>query len=638
MPAPLKVDPISFEEFSRVPMAEAMAKGAGLAALGRIKTDYDVDEADLGKVTEMISGLDQVKDGIVDKIATSNIDSQTVGDVLNLKRQRDELYKTKINAAEQNKKIINNWRENVDRETMSSKRPADYGELIKQRGYEAWKDSGSTFGTEGKDSKTFIPDFGVSYINMDKDVMEMMAAAARQGDTKTTAWGEGTPYKESIAGLGDFATTTGAGSSTKSTNLANITAAESLLRKEYTDERTERGKFAAYAGKDKVLADLDERLDYYKKMFLNTQKETRGGGKHRQFIEGSNTPANTTNTDSYEYNLPRTLTYQGNKKLQDAETGVIRRALNAYDAATDANYKPSSIPTILSFTQPLTVFFSKFFKPKSTDEYKAKLTAIKELNNTAVALKGKTITQEQYEAAMSGADPKAIDAVFDAIVKYQDEAVHNNAASSFDTKDYNWADFGVDTKNDQNGSDIAAGAYNYTDVSTGEFVGSDEDINLNVKAINNKLKVIGNITLGSRDLLNPNGTVKTDLTSGRVVIDTETGKKYYVPLSPGLQKTPNFKRLAGINNTLLHLAPGERTPMVRYNPGTNNFEEVIVKHDDANIGKYVFVLGDSPDEEISIDNYGSELRTKDFYETTDAPQQRAIQKAQVDAYMKSIKK
>jgi hypothetical protein len=205
----------------------------------------------------MITGIDQVKDGIVNKIVTSNIDSQTVGDVLNLKRQRDELYKTKINAAEMNKKIINNWRENVDR--MAAQTSPEWANIVKKRGYEDWQRSGGTFGVENKDAKTFIPDFGVKYYDEDKDIKEQIDFASQMTQTSRDDWagGSGTTWQ----GDKEFFTRTSGGWKESWSNKQKMDFSKEMLKREYSDPSTERGKYAQYGERD--LAAINKKIDDY---------------------------------------------------------------------------------------------------------------------------------------------------------------------------------------------------------------------------------------------------------------------------------------------------------------------------------------------------------------------------------------
>ena len=638
MPAPLVVNPISFEEFSRVPMAQAVEKGAGLAALGRINTDYDVDEADLGKVTEMITGIDQVKDGIVNKIANSNIDLQTVGEVLALKKQRDELYKTKINAAEMNKKIINNWRENVDRMTMSGQHPADYGELIKQRGYTDWQRSGGTFGVEGKDAKTYIPDFGVKYIDVDKDIRSLMEQAARQGDVKTSQWGSGESKIEEMQGY-NMLTTSGGGSKTISSNLKNITAAEALLEKEYNDPRTDRGKFAEYAGKDKVLTELHSRLEEYKKMFLDTKLDVRSESKTKQLMgkkdevyTGGTEWATkdrilvpTDNIDAIKYGSKSSIVDRTFKTATDINKDYVKKEQTGETPSSflrGLGMVVPSLATIIDITNQLKS--GKSFKDVSfagpnyraakeiigssmqvfknqKNAYKDKLSAITDLPFAMEDIVSKDKSFGKIVAKALQGDKNAIDATYDVLADYM---TYDSGSIEIDPKivttQYTRTQYGLSLKGVntvESAQDLFSNSFNALALNTGTTLDKKTQATINHKGKIGKMEVKGNIPLFSPYLIDKEtGKLNLDYTGGFVVSDlTEKSEdnqgEFLTPLPEKWKQTPEYERALELNSLVVPLQKGATTSVLMTDDGVNYYP-IEIRHDERQGQEFHYLYND----------------------------------------------
>ena len=639
MPAPLVVNPISFEEFSRVPMAQAVEKGAGLAALSRISTDYDVDEADLGQITKMVSGLDQVKDGIVDKIANSNIDSQTVGEVLALKKQRDELYKTKINAAEMNKKIINNWRENVDRMTMSGQHPADYGELIKQRGYTDWQRSGGTFGVEGKDAKTYIPDFGVKYIDVDKDIRSMLEQASKQGTESTTQWGGGKTDITSEQGY-DFLTTSGGGSKSAYSNLKNLNAAEALLKREYNDPNTDRGKFAMYAGKDAVLSDLNNRLDEYKRMFIEDKQSIKSDTRTKQLMGASNKnlPSQgtewatkdrilvpTDNIDAIKYGSKSSIVDRTFKTATDINKDYVKKEQTGETPSSFLRGLGMVVPSLASIIDITNQLKSgKSFKDVSfagpnyraakeiigssmqvfknqKNAYKDKLSAITDLPFAMEDIVSKDKSFGKIVAKALQGDKNAIDATYDVLADYM---TYDSGSIEIDPKivttQYTRTQYGLSLKGVntvESAQDLFSNSFNALALNTGTTLDKKTQATINHKGKIGKMEVKGNIPLFSPYLIDKEtGKLNLDYTGGFVVSDlTEKSEdnqgEFLTPLPEKWKQTPEYERALELNSLVVPLQKGATTSVLMTDDGVNYYP-IEIRHDERQGQEFHYLYND----------------------------------------------
>ena len=64
-----------------------MVHVSSVAALGRIKTDYNVDDKDLNKISALVQGIDENKDKVVEGITNNGVTTQTISDVINRREQ-----------------------------------------------------------------------------------------------------------------------------------------------------------------------------------------------------------------------------------------------------------------------------------------------------------------------------------------------------------------------------------------------------------------------------------------------------------------------------------------------------------------------------------------------------------------------
>jgi len=267
---PTIVNPISFEEFARVPLAEANAKAAGLYSTQMIDTEYDVDEKDLLTADNLIKTVTKEKDSLVNNILDEGVTNQTINKFLKVKKTRDKVYKDFLTVAQENKKKIALWRSTLDAMSINGKRTPQFTNLVKETEYNKWD---GTINEDGS-TKEFNPYYGPEEINTDQDIINTLQ------NIKTTYKGKQVLKNLSFKGYdkyGKVVMTDEQGEYVYD-NTGEITAAIDMLFKDYKDPETVRGAFADYTKLDEK--DLFEKLNYYKDIFTEKDVKPYGGGTH----------------------------------------------------------------------------------------------------------------------------------------------------------------------------------------------------------------------------------------------------------------------------------------------------------------------------------------------------------------------
>jgi len=277
---PTVVNPISFEEFARVPMAEAQAQAAGLQATSGISTEFNVDQKDLMDVSAATDAIDQEKNSLIDNILSNGVNNETIGDFIRVKKIRDTKYKTFIDKAQANKQRIDTWRATVDAMVVNRSITPQFGETIKTKEYGKWD---KTLGQEGT-TADFVPSYGVQYIDVDQDIQSIMRQNVMNLTDEIKEHGLKTSW---LAGRLVITDATGRD---VSSNYKSLTQAVKILENDYTNPETNRGAFAEYS--DMAPQDLSDKINNYME-FYKQEKIDKWGGR-RQFMNPLQRKATTT--------------------------------------------------------------------------------------------------------------------------------------------------------------------------------------------------------------------------------------------------------------------------------------------------------------------------------------------------------
>ena len=613
MPSPLVINPLSFEELSRVPLAEAQAKAEGVAAINRVNTDFNVDTKDLNYVNNLTKNITDSKDRIVSSISSNGIDSQTVSDVINLKKQRDNVYKTQIAKSEENKKIIDVWRQSVDEMVLKGNIPSKYGEKIKQKEYSKWQ---GTFNDKGTPN-TFINTYGERYYDEDEDIKNVF----KQAEDMTQLPGkEGYKYSSgsvpklvNIPGIGNMIRTISPSEWQKMSNAQKIHSAKQLLWEQYTNPNTERGKYAKYAdyGQEEFQA-LADKLNYYEQMYTKEKEDRQGGEAH--YSEGSN-PSQTT----YVAQALRPSQYQESPNLDKASPGFFGKLAKSFvltsdssiDYLTGNNKNNPNHPSFWGHLNPfrsVTEFINNMKDDNKVLDTKSKV--INQFDNTVQQLvKDKVITSKEAWLAqqnVKGVSEPYIKKVYAAVDKYQDEMTHVIEAPNIVSEDYMYTKFGLKQK-DVDPVDAAKDLFkestNYYNQKDRSILGgtSSEHEDLMKNLANKGAEVQGVIPMLSPDLLDEHSNYIDGLSSAKTVTITNKdsknfGKKYYVKLPQSTRdKDPNYHRIEELNKRILSLPTSEKTSLGDISILINgNPVPIQVKHNDAKPGSYTFKMKGDP--------------------------------------------
>jgi hypothetical protein len=588
-PAPLRLNPLSFEELSRVPLAKAQAKGEGIAAIGRINTQYNVDDKDLNYITDLVSKVDQSKSAIVDDIASNGVNSQTVSSVLQLKKQRDNLYQTKINQAEENKKRLDLWKQQLDEMTMRGVHSSKWADLVKNKEYQNWQ---GTFGDNSDIPTTFVPTFGPKYIDIDRYIKETFNQAKEMSviPEKTKSWGGGKPTIETDKNTGaTFMVTPGGGRVKEMTNESKIESAKQLILQQMSDPTTELGQFVQYGGS--TFEDVEGALEKYKQLYLQNDKNSDiEGSKYSQVDNSNNTIPPGYNAQEYKQQL-----FQVIDKVKNMSVG---QAANVYDAGNTASKAVTNLSTaekLIPFYVGIVgikTFVSRLFDLSEGSE-KDQVDVINNFDNVADQLvkEGSFNSTMLYNAKhLKGkTGDKYRQVVLNSMKNYIDDNLAPIVQPELSTVDYLTTTFGKKNEKvdpEKAAQDILYGAPNWLTMDKKEYLDpSDKEQEDLEKSISlGRVPVQGVMPMFSPDLLDANGNYIENMSSALAVMNANTEsknykKKYYTPLPDNLRATPNWKRIERVNKKITPLKVGQEVPMFLKTNEVGKPEFVTVKHE-----------------------------------------------------------
>jgi hypothetical protein len=585
-PAPLRLNPLSFEELSRIPLAQAQAKGEGVAAIDRINTQFNVDDKDLNYITDLVSNVNQVKSSIVNDIASNGVSSQTVNSVLQLKRQRDDLYQTKINQAEENKKRIDLWKQQLDEMTMRGIHSSKWADLVKNKEYQNWQ---GTFGDKSDIPTTFVPTFGPKYIEIDRYIKEAFNQAKEMSviPEKTKSWGGGKPYMESDKNLGTVMVTPGGGRIKEMTNESKIESAKQLILQQMSDPTTELGQFVQYGGA--TFEDVEGALEKYKQMYLQRDKSSDIEGNKYTQVDNNTIPPGY-NAQEYKQQLFQVL-----DKVKNMSVG---QAANVYDAGNTASKAVTNLSTaekLIPFYAGIVgikTFVSRLFDLSEGSE-KDQVDVINNFDNVADQLvkEGSFNSTMLYNAKhLKGkTGDKYRQVVLNSMKNYIDDNLAPIVQPELSTVDYLTTTFGKKNEKvdpEKAAQDILYGAPNWLTMDKKEYLDpSDKEQEDLEKSISlGRVPVQGVMPMFSPDLLDANGNYIENMSSALAVMNANTEsknykKKYYTPLPDNLRATPNWKRIERVNKKVTPLKVGEEIPMFLKTNELGKPEFVTVKHE-----------------------------------------------------------
>jgi len=310
---PYVVNPISVETFSKVPMAKAMAKAAGLSAAASMEFNYDVDKADLNAVQEIVSPIEQGKDDMVNRILEEGVSDDLVNDFVSLKRGYD-YAEDQIGIAEKNKVAVDKWEQNLLKVHGNN---IQYMDLVKDKEYSKW---GGTFTKNEKGefvtndtgnlkTEAFDASLGPNYINIKDDFYNQLKGISKTLENEYPGGGRFTEVTDTD-GQKRMAYVTTTGKRVYS-NENKLVARAEMLMQDYSDTKTERGAFAEYVGVDdnkiKEIADLA--------VAASISEDTRGGEERKQILangKGKDTGTKVNNTRP----IPGITAYTSGGQLQ----------------------------------------------------------------------------------------------------------------------------------------------------------------------------------------------------------------------------------------------------------------------------------------------------------------------------------
>lgn len=596
MPAPSIVNPISFEEFAKVPMAKAMLAGETTGAIDRIKTDYNVDDADLGYISSLVEGIDKKKGAVVDDITNNNINSQTIADVLKLKKERDTLYKTKIQQAEENKRRVDLWKQQIDQ--MYGKDAPWYAAKIKEKELADWKLHGSF--KEGDVPRTFAAGMGETYYSIKDDVFKFMEQAKEmtQSDEKGSNlyYPGGTSQVQKGDMVYDYTTNTYRKSTM--TNEPKLAEVYQSLLNEYNDPDTERGRFAKYADID--LETIKYNLDQAFNAYRRTQVDEQGGGSGYSNARQLQT---TPNENEFELTLDeQEVPLRNLEGIETTSTGILDNISKTVALSNKATYKytetspedPSFGWMGLSYLAPLLGgvgnYLTKGFKYGSWDSknlhpntvYTKEVT--KNLFNSAKVVTGgtnkklalleaypdviNTIVGDNQKMkdlaynALTMRGKNSVDILFDKVDTYLHENMSNRASPLAVGRDYRETEYGQDVKGVkaiEAAKDVFASSKNAIDESNRDYLDKEDQDVLNGEVAAGELEQEGNLTILSIGNLDKRGIYIEGSTGAHILKynkKEKKGKRIFVPLSKQEKNTPEYVRAEELNRDILNLAKG----------------------------------------------------------------------------------
>jgi len=237
---PTIVNPISFEEFARVPMLKAQVTGEALSATQGIDTQYNVDLKDIPIVDQTLKIVKEGKESLVNNILSEGVNNDTISKFMQVKQLRDKAYKDVIDMAQMNKQKIDKWRATVEGIGLQKGLPAAYIDKVKQVGYDNWQ---GTLGGKDQTISEFNPYYGPEFFDMDQDIQQALSQAK-----ETTHLGEedlkGMSYYKD-ENLGRYIMTDASGKEV-SGNALKLKAVADMLMQTYQDNQHKRGQLREF--------------------------------------------------------------------------------------------------------------------------------------------------------------------------------------------------------------------------------------------------------------------------------------------------------------------------------------------------------------------------------------------------------
>jgi len=599
LPQPLRLNPLSFEELSRVPLAKAQEKAEGLAAINRISTDFNVDAKDLGYISNLVQGIDSNKNSIVDNIANNGVDTKTVSDVINLKRERDELYKTKINQAEENKKRIEAWKQQVDQ--LYAKEAPWYANLVKQKEYgQNWTGS---FDEEGN-PKVFQGSFGEKYFDVKEDFFKYMEQAkdmtqVNEKGANIFIPGGGVPQQVQV---GDqvYSVTQNTYRKRTMSNEDKLKFVVNELLTEYNDPTTERGKFKQYAeiSNEDLLYEANQAYNVYRRRVVEEEGGGKSYGSPQQIPQAPNTPFFSQETLQYAYKV--------SDELKKTDTGNLSSIVEAYKETQREFENTSTINKLNPFRgiRMISRYIDNLRSITEGDE--ASRTKLVKDNFREVVdelhldPKMRAIAEGYPTTNLSGDERKKIQLhVIDLIKDYVDDHSSEGQQANIMSVDQMKTNYGLEIKSvnpDEAAEDLTKGGFNLYPRNSRMIVNKDKDEFKDViKAmLTGKAEIQGVAPMFSPDLNDENGDYIPGMSSAYKVVvkdsDNEdiVAKEYYIQQPSYLKNTPQFRRMEEVNKIVKSLPMGDKTKLTILLPenGTYIPKTITVKHTGVSGGDY----------------------------------------------------
>lgn len=580
MPAPLVLNPISFEELSRVPLAKAQAQAEGYGAISRIATDYNVDERDLGYVSNLVQGINEEKDKLVSTITSSGVNSQTVNDVLKLKSLRDNLYNTKIAQAEENKKRIEIWKQQVDQ--LYAKDSPEYADFMKQKELSGWK---GTF-ADGDMPKTFTGSYGPDYFDTQKDIYDRLKYASEMTELSNVYRpSSGMPHTVESNGQRITYVANEYGKQVLS-NEEKLAKAKELIRQEYLDKQTKRGRFKDYV--EMTDQELDYQLNAAEESLKQTMSKEHGGGRT---IVGSDKIEDQPLPPAYDIEKLRESTYKLVDGIKTRDKGKVSNFFKAYNEVDDME---DNLSPMLYIAKRINKAFKKS-RTMSTNSPEESIDLINRFSTVVDHLiQSRELTPAMvYNATnMSGASgDKYRNMVLDKIENFTEKNLSVWEAPAIYTEDYMRTDSGLKrTKIDPVAAaeDLRKGYKNLYTLDKRDVLNPEEgEGKLISEAITKgKMEVQGTIPDLSPDLLDKRGKYIDGMAGARLVkvLDTDNsdvaGKKYYIQQPESTKNTKEWQIMNSRSKTILNLAVGQDADMIVLNEN-NKPEQIKVMHEFA---------------------------------------------------------
>jgi hypothetical protein len=603
---PLIVNPVSFEEFARLPIARAEAKGAAIAAAESMRADFNVDDADLGILTDITNKFENSKSSLVDRIVSNGVSSQDIGELVKLKRNKENIQQDYIRQAEENKKLIYDFRQNVDK--MYAGEAGWYGQLVKDKRYQEWIDSGATFVTDEKGNKVprmFQSDYGPKYVNVPEYIKKELLQAAQFGETTQKPTGGGDPYVETDKTTQQsYIVTPASGSSLKATNIKNLDATIKRLEEEIYDENTELGRFVKFAdiSKEEVL----RQAKLMKEEYIRTQDIRTLHSPKTRSLSGGGKDTNTFGFVPTENLGFKTVNLNIDERYKTTVSGTIDRTTKAGAFLTE---RP--VLTSHKFLHLIPLFGSAIAGGKDIYKFIKNYTTLKE--NPAdkqnmirfqsgpildMIQKG-TLTEDQVKNALSGKDPEDLKVVYKELENYMESLGSINVNPTVYVGEAMETLYGQMTKNapEKTLHDILKYPRDYYDYKTGKKLDEGEVEKLKKDAQDDKYSGdAGYLPLFSYAIRDSKGKVNKELTGGRTI--SVKGKIYLTGPSNLAKENDVWQRINSLENQFADKPLGWADKVYYINPkgGPNGtYSELYLKLNDLKVDQQILPT-DNPNE------------------------------------------